>query len=270
MRIIKRLLPIIVIAVLLSGLGISALAMQRLGYEEEDGEAPPLRVDPNEKAEWAFARFHFPGGGNGDGGFRGFQLWAADYPKADRQFVQGLRRLTRVNARAMEQIVDADSDKLFDWPWIYMEHGGGWMLSQPQAARLRTYLLRGGFLFSDDSHGDAEWEGLMRGLQMIFPDRAVEELKDGDEIFHVVYDLDHRFRIRGTRFLWGRRTYTADMAIPKWRAIRDDDGRIMIAICHNSDVGDAWEWADSTRYPERETSLAYRIGVNYILYDLTH
>jgi len=60
------------------------------------------------------------------------------------------------------------------------------------------------------------------------------------------------------------------MKVPKWRAIRDDKGRIMIAICHNSDVGDAWEWADSPDYPEPATSMAYRIAINYIVYGMTH
>jgi Domain of unknown function (DUF4159) len=266
-----KLLRILVIAGLLSGLGVGVLAMQRGGYGfGEEDEGPPLPVDIHEKAEWAFARFHFPSGGDFQGGFRGFRIWAADYPKADRQFVRGLRRLTRLNARAMEEVVDADSDALFDWPWIYMEHGGVWNLNEAQAARLRAYLLKGGFLLSDDTHGDYEWDGLMRGMHMIFPDRAVEELKDKDEILHVVYDLDNRFQIHGTRFIWGGRPYSPDMVTPKWEAIRDDKGRIMVAICHNSDVGDAWEWADSPRYPENETSLAYRIGINYILYDLTH
>jgi Domain of unknown function (DUF4159) len=266
-----KLLRILLIAGLLSGLGAGVLAMQRGGYGfGEEDEGPPLPVDIHEKAEWAFARFHFPSGGDFRGGFRGFRIWAADYPKADRQFVRGLRRLTRLNARAMEEVVDADRDALFDWPWIYMEHGGVWNLNEAQAARLRAYLLKGGFLLSDDTHGDYEWDGLMRGMHMIFPDRAVEELKDKDEILHVVYDLDNRFQIHGTRFIWGGRPYSPDMVTPKWDAIRDDKGRIMVAICHNSDVGDAWEWADSPRYPENETSLAYRIGINYILYDLTH
>jgi hypothetical protein len=269
LEILMKLWPIAAIAVLLSGLSVSLLAMQRRGYEEED-EAPPLPVDIHEKAEWAFARFHFPSIPAQFVGFRGFQLWAADYPKADRQFVQGVDRLTRLNARGMEQIVDADSDELFNWPWIYMEHGNGWTLSETQAARIREYLLRGGFLFSDDTHGDFEWESLMQGMKMIFPERPIEDLRNDDEIFHVMYDLDKRFKIHGTRFIWGGRRYTPDAIFPKWRAIRDDHGRIMVAICHNSDVGDAWEWADSPNYPERETSLAYRIGINYILYDLTH
>jgi hypothetical protein len=110
----------------------------------------------------------------------------------------------------------------------------------------------------------------VRGLELILPGRAIEDLKNDDEIFHVMYDLDEKFQIHGTRFLWGGRPYSADMTAPKWRAIRDDRGRIMVAIFHNSDVGDAWEWADSPQFPERETSLAYRIGINYILFDMTH
>ena len=106
---------------------------------------------------------------------------------------------------------------------------------------------------------------------MIFPDRPVEDLKDSDEIFHTMYDLDDRFQIPGTRFIWGRgRGYAPDQKVPKWRAVRDDKGRIVIAICHNSDVGDAWEWADSPDYPERATSMAYRIAINYIIYGMTH
>ena len=264
-----KLLPSILVACLLLGLSSGLLALQRRGFEDE--ETPALPPGSDQRAEWTFARFHYPSGsGNPFSGFRGFQLWAADYPKADRQFVQGVRRLTRLHARPMEQIVDADSDDLYNWPWIYMEHGAGWDLSEVQASRLRQYLLKGGFLFADDTHGDYEWEAFFRGLKMIFPDRSVEELKDDDEIFHVVYDLDQRFQIHGTRFLWGGRVYSSDMAEPKWRGVRDDSGRIMVAICHNSDVGDAWEWADSPQYPERETSLAYRIGVNYIIYGLTH
>ncbi len=255
-------------AVLLSGLSFSLPALQRSAFEEHE-EAPPLPADAHDNAEWAFARFHFPS--NGDGGaYRFFQLWKADYPKADRQFTMGVRRLTRLHARGLEQVVDADSDELFNWPWIYMEHGGGWTLNEAEAARLRRYLLRGGFLLSDDTHGEYEWQALLRGLAMIFPERLPEDLKSTDEILHVMYDLDDRFQIHGTRFIWGGRPYSLDMRVPKWSAIRDDQGRIMVAICHNSDVGDAWEWADSPHYPERETSLAYRIGINYILYDMTH
>ncbi len=263
-----KILPTIVTALLLLGLSVSLLAFQGGGFEEED-EAPPLAADAHQNAEWAFARYHFRSESDFDG-YRRFHLWAADYPKADRQFTMGVRRLTRLHARGVEQVVDADSDELFNWPWIYMEHGNGWNLTPDEVVRLRQYLLRGGFLLSDDTHGDIEWESLVRGLQLIFPGRPIEDLKNTDEIFHVMYDLDNKFQIDGTRYLWGGRPYSPDMVVPRWRAIRDDQGRIMVAICHNSDVGDAWEWADSPHYPERQTSLAYRIGINYILFDMTH
>jgi hypothetical protein len=255
---------------LFSSLSVTLLAFQGRGFEDDD-EAPALAPDAQQKSEWAFARYHFRSDSDYDaGGYRRFHMWAADYPKADRQFTMGVKRLTRLNARGLEQVVDADSDDLFNWPWIYMEHGNNWNLTQDEALRLRQYLLRGGFLLSDDTHGDYEWEQLVRGLEMIFPGRPIEDLKNDDEIFHVMYDLNDRVQIHGTRFLWGGRPYSPDMVVPKWRAIRDDKGRIIVAICHNSDVGDAWEWADSPHYPEKETGLAYRIGINYILFDMTH
>jgi hypothetical protein len=248
----------------------SLLAAQvpQSGYIEMDGQsfAP---ADPREKAEWTFARMKY------DLGYQygryGFLRWAADYPKADRQFIRGVKRLTRIQTRSTEQIIDLDNDDIYNWPWLYVEDGGGWRLSEKQAARLRDYLLRGGFLMADDTHGDYEWQVFVDGMRMIFPDRSIEELKDDDELFKVVYDLSDRIQIDGTRYIWGYRwSYTPDSAVPKWRAIRDDKGRIMVAICHNSDVGDAWEWADSPDYPEHEASVAYRIGVNYIIYGMTH
>ena len=149
-----EILPSIATAVLLSGLSVSLLAFQGRVFEEDD-ETPSLAADAHANAEWAFARYHFRTGDE-YGGIRRFQLWRADYPKADRQFTMGVRRLTRLHARGVEQIVDADSDELFNWPWIYMEHGNGWNLTEDEAARLRQYLLRGGFLLSDDTHGDYE------------------------------------------------------------------------------------------------------------------
>jgi hypothetical protein len=258
-----KFLPLIFLAVPLL---LAAQAYRESnGIIDMDGQRF-LPEDPREKAEWIFARFHYD---LEFGGFR-FQRWAADYPKSDRQFVVGVRRLTRLQARSTEHVIDAKSDDLYDWPWLYVEDAGAWHMTEEQGARLREYLMRGGFLMVDDSHGDYEWRNLLAGIRVIFPQRPIEDLQNQDEIFHVFYDLDDRVQIPGTRYLWGRRPYTPDSAIPVWRAIRDDKGRIMVAICHNSDVGDAWEWADSPQYPERAASLAYRIGINYIIYGMTH
>ena len=263
-----RLFPSILAGLLLAGFGSALLAVQPGAFQRDETYDETLPTNANQPAEWIFARYHYDSGGQF--GFGGFRRWAADYPKSDRQFIEAVRRLTRVDTRSVEQVVDANTDDIYNWPWIFVEDAGAWSMSEAQATRLRQYLLRGGFIMLDDTHGDYEWNNLLAGMRMIFPDRPIEELTDQDELFHVLYDLDERFQIPGTRYIWGNRSYTPDSSVPHWRAIRDDRGRIVVAICHNSDVGDAWEWADSPRYPERAESLAFRLGINYIIYGMTH
>ena len=110
---------------------------------EEDNPVP-LPSDANEKTEWAFARLRYPQLRTGYR-WRGGGSWSTDYPKADRQFVQGVRRLTRLHTRSVEQVVDLDSDEIYNWPWIYAVEVGHWELNDVQAKKLRDYLLRGGF-----------------------------------------------------------------------------------------------------------------------------
>jgi len=183
----------------------------------------------------------------------------------------GVRRLTRLHTRSVEGVVELDgSDEIYNWPWLYAVEVGNWYLDYEEAAQLRDYLLRGGFLMVDDFHGTWEWEAFLDSMQRVFPDRPIVEIPDDDPIFNVVYDLDERFQVPGIQYFTSGRTYERDGYIPHWRGIYDDDGRVMVAICWNMDLGDAWEWADDPRYPEPWASMAYRIGVNYIVYAMTH
>ncbi|MBI4876378.1 MAG: DUF4159 domain-containing protein [Acidobacteria bacterium] len=268
--------PLLAACLILVSLLGTLYAFQQFGrrgmFREE--ESPLLQpADAGEKTEWAFARLRYPSSGRSGrgGGYFGYRSsWATDAPKADRQFVQGVRRLTRLHTRSVEQVVDLDSDEIFNWPWIYAVEVGHWGLTDAHCAKLREYLLRGGFLMADDFHGTYEWEVFMAGMRRVFPDRPVVEIENSDAIFHVLYDLDQRFQVPGIGPLsWGS-TYEQDGVEPRWRGIYDDKGHILVAICHNMDLGDAWEWADHPRYPERYASLAYRIGVNYIIYAMTH
>jgi hypothetical protein len=196
--------------------------------------------------------------------------WARDYYKADRQFLMALKRLTRIQMRPTEQVVDLDSDEIFNYPWVYAVQVGSWTFTESQAKRLREYLLKGGFLMVDDFHGTEDWDRFMEGMRQVLPDRPVEDLTDSDEIFHVLYDLSERFQVPGEQYVNTGRTYEKDGYVPKWRAIRDEKGRIIVAICHNMHLGDAWEWADMPEYPEAFASMAYRIGLNYVVYGMTH
>ncbi|MCS7025023.1 MAG: DUF4159 domain-containing protein [Bryobacteraceae bacterium] len=234
----------------------------------DDEEELPLPADATEKTEFLFARLRYDSV-RGSWGWRG-GAWATDYPKADRQFLQGLRRLSRVHARSVEEVVDVNSDQIYRYPWLYAVEVGRWELSDSQARRLRDYLDRGGFLMVDDFHGYWEWDVFLHSLRKVFPDRAVVDLESSDPIFHVLYDLDQRVQIPGIHTLFSGSTSEKGGVDPKWRGVYDDRGRLVVAICHNMDLGDAWEWADHPDYPERYAALAYRIALNYIIYAMTH
>ena len=230
----------------------------------------------NIKAEFYWSRLAYSSNMARFGAYGGYgwrRSWSRDYPKADRQFLIALRRLTRINARPVEQVVDLDTDgpsSIENFPWVYAVQVQTWTFTEPEAKRLREYLLKGGFLMVDDFHGATDWEHFMNGMLMVFPDRPIEDLTDKDEIFHVLYDLTERFQVPGEQYVGTGRTYEKDGYIPEWRAIRDDRGRVMVAICHNMHLGDAWEWADDPRYPEKFASLAFRLGINYVMYGMTH
>ena len=196
--------------------------------------------------------------------------WSRDYPKADRQFLIAMHRLTRIDGRPTEQVVTLDSDEIFNYPWIYAVQVQQWSFDEQEAKRLRAYLLKGGFLMVDDFHGTEDWENFMNGMRQVLPDRPIEDLQSSDEIFHTLYDVDDKMQIPGEQFIRTGRTYEKDGYEPKWRAIRDVKGRIVVAICHNMHLGDAWEWADDPNYPEPFASMAFRVGLDYILYGMTH
>jgi hypothetical protein len=239
------------------------------GYRYEEDNPAAIPADADEKTEWAFARLRYPSGRRGRRWGGG--SWATDYPKADRQFVQGVRRLTRIHTKSVEQVIDLDDEtEIFRWPWVYAVEVGHWDLTDRQCQMIREYLTRGGFLMVDDYHGTQEWEVFMASMGRIFPDRPIVEIENRDAIFHVLYDLDEKIQVAGTSPLSRGMTYEYDGVLPHWRGIYDDRGRIMVAMCFNQDNGDAWEWADSPRYPEEMASQAYRVGINYIIYSMTH
>jgi hypothetical protein len=246
----------------------------------------PRPPDWEQKTEWTRARLRYPditGYPNRSysygfrGGFPGY--WTMDYPRSDRHLLQGVRRLTRIDSRSVEQVVDLDgTDEIYNWPMLYAVEVGHWLLPDDQAAQLREYLLRGGFLMVDDFHGEEpyrgvrEWDTFTHSLRKVFPDRPIEDIPDSDPIFHTLYDLQERFQVPGAQFFETGLIYEAGETgkVPHWRCVRDSKGRILVAICHNMDLGDAWEHSDEPRYLEKWASLAYRIAMNYFVYDLSH
>ena len=228
----------------------------------------PIPPDATVPGEWVFARFMYRAVPSW-GGRR--NNWTIDYPRSDRHLSAAVRRLTRIKVRSAEQPVAAENgDDIYNWPWLYAVEVGHWDLTDLQAAKLRDFLDRGGFFMCDDFHGTVEWDTFVASMQRVFPNRAIVEIPDSDPIFHSVYDLDARYQVPGEQVLHSKQSFEKDGYQPRWRGIYDDRGRLMVAICHNMDLGDSWEHADNPLYPEQYSALGFRIGVNYLVYAMTH
>ena len=267
-------------------LGCTSIAYSLYAFQQPFRQYPaweyfdfPLPPDWNQPGEWVFARLMYPTWRVPyDRQFRrftnwtqGYTNWTIDYPRSDRHLSAAVRRLTRLQARSVEQPVNLDDgDDVYNWPWLYGVEVGHWELTDSQVARFREFLLRGGFFMCDDFHGTDEWNVFVHSMQKVFPDRPIVDLENSNPIFHTVFDLDDRYQVPGYQFLYSKREYEKDGFEPRWRGIFDDKGRLMVAICHNMDRGDSWENADDPRYPEKFSALGLRIGVNYIIYAMTH
>lgn len=237
----------------------------------------PLPSDYAEKTEWAFARLMYPSipGARydrwGSDWHKGLTAWTQDYPRADRHFSRAIRRLTRLHVRSVEQPVSLeDGDDVFNWPWIYAVQTGQWNLTDAQAGKFREYLLRGGFFMCDDFWGEREWAIFLASMNRVLPGRPVVDIPGNDPIFHTVFDLDDRYQVPGQRVVRTGSTEKCFNCPARWRGIYDEKGRLLVAMTYQSDLGDSWEWADDPNYPEKYSALGIRIGVNYILYAMTH
>lgn len=231
------------------------------------GSSQPETSAPAEHAEFHFVRLAYTSSGLY---FQRRERWLTDWPDAERYLLGGLRRLTRINVANDGIYLSVMDDRLFDYPWLYAVEVGGWELNEIEAARLRDYLLRGGFLMVDDFHGSREWAGFVESMRRVFPDRTIVDVPVDDPIFHVAYDQNERVQIPGIQFVYTGLPYEQDGFEPQWRGIYDDHGRLMVIINFNMDLGDAWEHADVPEYALQYTTRAYQYAINYILYAMTH
>lgn len=229
-------------------------------------QADPL-MDEMQEGEFSFVRLQYDSLG---GGFR-FSPWATDFPAADRNFLKGVKRLTHIKINRQPIVKRLDDDDIFNYPFIYaveMGRNGGVSFNYREMANLREYLLRGGFLLIDDFWGSQQWDNFYRTFQQVFPEKTLIELKSDHEIFHGFYDVD------GAQMIPALSNFTnqpeGDIPYASNHAILDDDGRVMVLINWNSDIGDGWEHTYHSDYPTKYANLAYRLGINYLVYALTH
>lgn len=205
--------------------------------------------------------------------------WLIDYPDSDLNFSYRLQQLTALEVNPDGVVVDIDPEQLRHYPFLYMIEPGDMWITDEEAKVLRDYMLNGGFIMVDDFWGAYEWDNFHRALKQIFPDRDYVELELDHEIFHIVFDLPMKPQIpavglalmgreQGITYEWNK----PGSETPHYRAVYDDQGRMCMMICFNTDLGDGWEeeGTDPWFFKEFSEKYAYPLGINIIFYAMTH
>jgi len=200
-----------------------------------------------------------------------YKGWYTDWPKADRQFMIGVTRLTNISTAQETRTLAPTDPELFDYPFLYAVEVGHWSLSDEEAAALGEYLRRGGFLFCDDFWGSWEWANFEQNMRRTIPECNMVELPGDHPLFHSYYDIERVVQTPNVgNALERRTTHEQDGYVPHCRGISDAKGRLMVVINFNTDLGDAWEWADLPGYPAKYSTYAYQVGINAIVYAMSH
>lgn len=240
------------------------------------GDATQLGLAPDNRyagLQWRFVRIKYHYATEGTQVPQEFygEPWGIDAPAAEQNLSRRVKTATAIQVED-PILLTLDDPRLFEYPWIYFVEPSSMKLPESDLATLREFLLRGGSAYMDDFHGQFEWDAFAREMKRLFPDREIVEVPKDHPVYSCFYKFDGYPQVAGLgSFLVGR-SWEKGGVVPHLRTILDDNGRPMMFINFNSDMGDGWEWSNAEGYPGyiKYTALAYRMGINEIVYALTH
>lgn len=278
----RRLLIVLGIASLVIASAAMAQRWGRRSYgtSYSRGGVPDWDINEEFKDEtFTFVRIMYDSyGGRGRGGGG----WRTDFPDSDLNFSLRLQQLTTMKVNPDPIVLQLTDERLMDYPFIYIIEPGALVFSEDEVEALRRYCLNGGFLMVDDFWGDSQYENMRLELKRVFPDRDPFEVPLSHDIFQCVYPMKEKpqvpsihaaFRMQNGDYGSYERTWDgSDTRTPHYKAITDDDDRIMVFICHNTDLGDGWEREAEAQWYFDEFSVkkAYPMGINIVTYAMTH
>lgn len=257
-------------------------------YDNRAG-VPEWQVDAEFKQDvFTFARVQYSSGsgrgGHGGWGGRGRGWgrggWATDYPDAELNFAFRLQQMTSLKVNPDSTVLTLTQKDLFNYPFLYIVEPGRLVFLDDEVPALRNYLLNGGFLMVDDFWGDDEYDNFYYEMKRVFPEREPVELSIDHPIFHMVFDLKEKPQVPSVGH--AVQNYRSGYGVVSnqgygteevhYKALFDDNGRIMCIICHNTDLGDGWEreGEDEWYFREFAEKRAYPMGINIIFYAMTH
>ena len=264
---------IALVVVTLLGVGLAFLRAEPGGRPV--GEAPQdfrrlidqrrsLRHQPTGRSEFYFTR------GVYSSPWRRNLSWQTDFPKADRQLMAAVNTLVDMSASERENAVRLDDPDLRRFPFLYILEIEGMSLTPPEVEGLRNYLRAGGFLVVDDFWGSWALADLEREMRRVLPEYSIVEIPSDHPIFNTVYRIEEIIQVPAFGRYYGGRTSECYGCEAFARGIFDDEGRLMVIINGNTDLGDAWEWFERPEYPLQFSSFAVQMGVNFVIYSMSH
>jgi len=204
--------------------------------------------------------------------YQAYGSWSADYPTMERNLTTMLKELTSIDPHVGESNVHTfDDPELLKFPVAYLTEPGYWYPTDEEVAGLRTYLAKGGFLIVDDffdpyNHFGREWSTFYDGIMRVLPDAKIETLDVSHPIFNSF------FAIKSLKVPYPGRWGEAGLMGEFYGIYENNDPtrRLSVVINYNMDIGDYMEWSATDAYNPLPTNEAYKFGINYVIYGLTH
>ncbi len=263
-----RLLARAVVACVLA----AAAAGEAVAQERDDGLRLPLPgrvrgteipiVDVPYDGRFTFARVYFES--RIGGGFAG-PPWSHDYPTAERNFAHIIEEISTLEPYLDGgRVVALDDPDLFLFPLAYVSEPGYWTPTEKEVAGLRAYLLKGGFVIFDD-FGGPDWINFRTQMERVLPELVPIPLDGSEAIFHSFFEIEP-----STMSLL---SYRGNGRPPQYFGYfenNDPTGRMLAIANYDNDVGEFWEFSATGRFPVDLSNEAYKLGVNYVMYALTH
>lgn len=252
---------------------ILGLVLSTVGTLALDQEGFWLFGRPGRTADATFERVAYDGRFvfvrlryRGAAGLAALQMeppWAHDYPRAERHFTRILQELTLIRPHIEEStILTLDDPDLHNFPIAYMSEPGYWVMSESEVEGLRSYVQKGGFVIFDDFRG-RHWENFEAQVRRVLPEGRFVELDATHPIFHSFFEITSLdfvppYDVGGRPVFYGM--------------FEDNDPqkRLLLIANYNNDIGEYWEFSDTGYVPIDLSNEAYKLGVNYVVYAMTH
>jgi len=264
MRHTRRAL-VVAAALCVASLVMAPVAVAQRGYDPRSTQEPYSIDNIPYDGRFTFARIRFEPGGGGGGGFRswGDLKWDHDFPRAERNFMKILSEVSDIRPYMDGGNVFAlDDPELFKFPIAYMSEPGFWSPTEAEGTALRSYLAKGGFIIFDDFFGP-HWYNFETQIRRVLPQSRLVRLDPKDPIFDSFFRVETQQMAGGG----GRRG-----APEFWGVYEDNDPakRLIMIANFNNDIGENWEWSDAGFIPVDVSNEAYKLGINYLVYAMTH